>query len=74
MATVAVLGVASRQLLTLVVPALAIFFAAQHSEAQKVERSGKEIVASTCSTCHSTGARGAPRIGDNMEACLPAAE
>jgi cytochrome c5 len=56
---------APKHLLTLVASALVIFFTAQHSEAQKVERSGKEVVASTCATCHSTGARGAPRIGDS---------
>ena len=28
------------------------------------ERSGKEVVAATCVTCHGTGAQGAPKIGD----------
>ncbi len=32
--------------------------------AQKVERSGKEVVDSVCIACHGTGANGAPRIGD----------
>jgi cytochrome c5 len=32
--------------------------------AQAGERSGKEVVASTCASCHATGARGAPKIGD----------
>ncbi len=28
-------------------------------------RTGEELVKSTCSTCHATGAAGAPKIGDN---------
>ena len=32
--------------------------------AQKVERSGKEVVETVCSTCHGTGAHGAPKIGN----------
>jgi cytochrome c5 len=28
------------------------------------ERSGKEVVAATCVTCHGTGTQGAPKIGD----------
>lgn len=31
---------------------------------QRPERSGKEVVAARCSTCHESGAGGAPRIGD----------
>jgi cytochrome c5 len=32
--------------------------------AQAAERSGKQIVASLCISCHGSGANGAPRIGD----------
>ena len=32
--------------------------------AQAGERSGKEVVAATCASCHAKGAQGAPRIGD----------
>lgn len=32
--------------------------------AQGSERSGKEVVDKVCSTCHATGANGAPKIGD----------
>ena len=32
--------------------------------AQRVERSGQEVVETTCARCHATGENGAPRIGD----------
>ena len=32
--------------------------------AQAGERSGKEVVAATCASCHAKGAKGAPKIGD----------
>jgi cytochrome c5 len=32
--------------------------------AQAGERSGKEVVAATCASCHAKGAQGAPKIGD----------
>lgn len=32
--------------------------------AHEGERSGKEVVAATCVTCHGTGTQGAPKIGD----------
>ena len=37
---------------------------ATNAVAQPVERSGKEVVESLCVSCHGTGARGAPKIGD----------
>jgi cytochrome c5 len=41
------------------------WIAVAHAEAQPVERSGKEVVESLCISCHGSGARGAPKIGDN---------
>jgi cytochrome c5 len=41
--------------------ASAAFSAPQEAAAQ---RSGKQVVESTCVNCHGTGAQGAPRIGD----------
>ena len=42
--------------------ASAAFVVPQESAAQA--RSGKEVVESTCITCHGSGAQGAPKIGD----------
>ena len=44
--------------------ALAAFVAPQTAEAQRAERSGKQVVEATCVSCHGTGANGAPKIGD----------
>jgi len=38
--------------------------ATQFACAQAPERDGKEVVEAVCSTCHRTGANGAPKIGD----------
>jgi cytochrome c5 len=43
---------------------LAIWIASGDSQAQNVERSGKEVVDAVCIACHGTGANGAPKIGD----------
>ena len=40
------------------------WMSAPNSVAQTAERSGKEVVESLCVSCHGTGARGAPKIGD----------
>ena len=42
--------------------ALGLCFTAAH--AQRVERSGKAVVESSCASCHARGDNGAPRIGD----------
>src|SRR5688572_3426643 len=50
---------------TLVVAALlAGLMGAPAANAQKSERSGKEVVDSTCAGCHRAGEKGAPKIGD----------
>ncbi|HEX8741245.1 MAG TPA: c-type cytochrome [Casimicrobiaceae bacterium] len=43
---------------------LAICIGSGSVAAQQPERTGKEVVDQVCSTCHATGAHGAPRIGD----------
>jgi cytochrome c5 len=53
-----------RRLLAMVVSVLLISVTAQDAVAQKAERSGKEVVESLCVSCHASGARGAPKIGD----------
>lgn len=64
MSSEALFDAARKHLLTLVVSTLVILVTAQDAGAQKVERSGKEVVESVCSACHATGVRRAPRIGD----------
>ena len=54
----------SNRWLPALVLGLAIFFPPPRAEAQTAERTGKQVVEATCSTCHGTGANGAPRIGD----------
>ena len=50
------------------VAAMALAFAAatlpSTGNAQRPERSGKEVVEATCLACHGSGAQGAPKIGD----------
>ena len=38
--------------------------ALQDANAQRADRTGKEVADSVCATCHATGAQGAPKIGD----------
>ena len=45
--------------------ALAVSIAPERAGAQRSERSGKDVVESSCVACHGTGASGAPKIGDN---------
>jgi cytochrome c5 len=47
------------------IAASATFVVAAQASAQHVDRSGKDVVESLCVSCHGTGAKGAPRIGDN---------
>lgn len=56
----------SRQLTTAIVLALAVSITPQSASAQVRERSGKEVVDFTCSACHQTGVKGAPKIGDKQ--------
>jgi cytochrome c5 len=44
--------------------ALVLATAPQQAGAQGSERSGKDVVEAACAACHSTGANGAPKIGD----------
>jgi cytochrome c5 len=55
---------ATRHVLATLVSAFAILSTVENAGAQKAERSGKEVVESTCVACHGTGAGGAPKIGD----------
>jgi cytochrome c5 len=54
----------SRIQLLLLSCALVAGWGAGTAVAQKVERTGKEVVDSLCISCHGTGAGGAPKIGD----------
>jgi cytochrome c5 len=40
--------------------------APRDAAAQNPERSGKEVVETVCASCHATGEKGAPRIGDKQ--------
>jgi len=53
-----------KQLVLPLILALVMGMAPGNSSAQKVERSGKEVVDAVCIACHGTGANGAPKIGD----------
>ena len=52
------------QLAIALVLAFSVSIQALQASAQSGERSGKEVVKVVCSTCHGTGANGAPKIGD----------
>ncbi len=53
------------RLLTAAVLAAAILAVPRMGHAQSPERTGKEVVDAVCAACHRTGAKGAPKIGDN---------
>jgi cytochrome c5 len=44
--------------------AVAIAWMSTTANAQRRERTGKEVVDATCASCHASGAKGAPKIGD----------
>lgn len=52
------------KLITVIVFSLAASLASQTASTQGRERSGKEVVDKVCASCHATGAKGAPKIGD----------
>jgi cytochrome c5 len=56
----------SGQLLLASALAVAVSIAPPSAVAQGGERSGKEVVESTCKTCHAKGVQGAPKIGDKQ--------
>ena len=45
--------------------ALAAAVAAPGALAQGADKSGHEVVAATCGTCHATGEKNAPKIGES---------
>jgi cytochrome c5 len=53
-----------RWLLAPILLAGAVFLGPQAVLAQAPERSGKEVVEAVCAGCHASGAKGAPKIGD----------
>ena len=53
-----------KRLLTAIVFCFAASLMPQLAAAQSGGRSGKDVVEAVCSACHATGAKGAPRIGD----------
>ncbi len=59
-----VVDVAPLRLALTFVGALAMGGAPVISDAQSVERSGKQVVEASCVACHGSGANGAPKIGD----------
>jgi cytochrome c5 len=56
--------IATMRLALPLVLASVIWLAPATGAAQKVERSGKQVVDAVCIACHGTGANGAPKIGD----------
>jgi cytochrome c5 len=64
MSTETLCDAASKRVLALTIFALMALATAQDAVAQNAEGSGKEVVESLCVSCHGTGARGAPKIGD----------
>ncbi len=65
MVTPAAADSAVRSFVVSAILALATSLPTAAPSAQGVERSGKEVVAASCVSCHGSGANGAPKIGDN---------
>lgn len=53
------------RLTAVVVFSVAASLALQTANAHSGERSGKQVVDTVCASCHATGEKGAPKIGDN---------
>ena len=65
-AGIPVINMALRAMFALLAAALVMFVMQNFAHAQGKERSGKDVVDSTCSKCHASGAQGAPKIGDKQ--------
>jgi cytochrome c5 len=57
---------ADERLAAAVILVLAALVTPHPAHAQGGDRSGREVVDSVCSSCHGTGVKGAPRIGDKQ--------
>lgn len=53
-------------IITAIVLAFAMTLIPEAARAKSGERGGKEVVDAVCSTCHASGANGAPKIGDKQ--------
>ncbi len=53
-----------RWLLAPMLLASAVFLGPEAAQAQAKERSGKEVVDAVCASCHASGEKGAPKVGD----------
>jgi cytochrome c5 len=65
-ARITVINLAGRAMFALLAAALVLFVMQNFAHAQGAERSGKDVVDSTCAKCHASGAQGAPKIGDKQ--------
>lgn len=54
-----------KQLITAMVLAFTAWIMPQTADAQSAGRSGKAVVEAVCASCHATGVKGAPKIGDD---------
>ena len=61
-----VFSIVARRLSVIAAAALVACIASPSATAQGKERTGKEVVESLCISCHGTGLKGAPRIGDKQ--------
>jgi cytochrome c5 len=63
-ARITVINSVGRAMFALLAAALVMFV--MQNFAQGAERSGKDVVDSTCAKCHASGEQGAPKIGDKQ--------